>query len=72
MDNPHPNIAAYRALNAMPDAAREMLVEFYRGQAIDKHEADKRRWPWYGRFQHWLFCSWRCGACKAAKKQRLT
>ena len=37
--------------------------------AIAQHEDRKRSWPWYGRLQHWLFVSWRCPCCKAAKER---
>ena len=41
-----------------------MLGDLYRREAIEKHKAERLSWPWYGRFQHWLFASWRCPACK--------
>lgn len=37
--------------------------------AIVQHQDKKRSWPWYGRFQHWLFVSWRCPACKAEEEK---
>jgi hypothetical protein len=37
---------------------------------IAQHEDRKRSWPWYGRLQHWLFVSWRCPACKAARAKK--
>ena len=42
---------------------------FAKALTIAQHEDQKRRWPWYGRLQHWLFCSWRCPACIEAKKR---
>jgi len=41
--------------------------DWYRGEQIEKHRKAKASWPWYGRLQHWLFCSWRCPACKVIK-----
>lgn len=33
--------------------------------AVAQHEDQKASWPWYSRFKHWLFVSWRCPCCKA-------
>lgn len=52
------------------DWGREYLIDFYRDQAIDAHEAQKASWGWFGRSQHWMFASWRCPACKAAKARQ--
>lgn len=38
-----------------------------KAQAIDKHRADKKQWPWYGR----LFHKWvrrNCPACVAERE----
>lgn len=29
-----------------------------------QHQDKKNSWPWYGQLIHFLFCSWRCPACK--------
>lgn len=50
-----------------PGWVRKMIEQFERNRLIDEHERRKGEWPWYGRFQHWLFVSWRCEACKAAR-----
>ncbi len=35
-----------------------------------KHQDRIRSWPWYGRWIHYLFVSWRCPACIYWKKRR--
>lgn len=37
---------------------------------LQVHIEEKRKWPWYGRFIHWLFVSWRCELCKIERQNR--
>ena len=48
---------------------KRIYIAWYRGETLSKHKRDKASWPWYGRVQHWLFCSWRCPACKALRSE---
>lgn len=57
----------------MIDQPPQWFVDLFttqdRDRTIEKHRRDKAAWPWYGKLQHWLFCSWRCPACKALRKK---
>jgi len=48
---------------------RKLYTDWFREATIEEHKQKKDTWPWYGRLQHWLFCSWRCQACKAIKAE---
>jgi len=44
--------------------AVQVLMDLHRGIEVQKHQAEKAAWPWYGRLRHRLFVSWRCPACR--------
>jgi len=59
-------------IKKIPEPVLKMEIPNWFGPAlaIAKHQDQKASWPWYGRFFHWAFRSWRCGCCIEERKRR--
>ena len=54
---------------------KKILTDFYNSDeykqdTINRHKKQIESWPWYGKFQHWLFVSWRCPVCKEIRRYK--
>lgn len=66
-----PEKIKYEMANSVQGArpVPQWFIEAMRQVEVDRHKQTRASWPWYGRLQHWLFCSWRCPACKELRRQ---